>query len=107
MVVIAYSAISEYIEINNKEGVVVDALNNWFRVVNAADWANLNELKQIFNTVDYVGNDRYVFNVMGNHYRIIAMIHFKVRTVYILFIGTHKEYDKVDPLTVKYKKKKS
>jgi mRNA interferase HigB len=51
-----------------------------------------------------VGNDRYVFNIMGNNYRIIAMIHFKVRTVYILFIGTHKDYNKIDAKTINYKK---
>lgn len=84
--------------------MVIDALNNWYRVVVACEWANLNEVKQVFNTVDYVGNDRYVFNVLGNHYRIIVMVHFSIRTVYILFIGAHKEYNTVEASTVLYKK---
>jgi mRNA interferase HigB len=51
-----------------------------------------------------VGNDRYVFNVRGNTYRLIALIIFRVRTVYILFVGTHQEYDEVDAATVTFKK---
>jgi mRNA interferase HigB len=50
----------------------------------------------MFGYVDAVGNDLYVFNIKGNEYRLIARIIFRVRTVYIKFIGTHKEYDKVN-----------
>jgi mRNA interferase HigB len=50
----------------------------------------------MFNTVDAAGNDRYVFNVRGNTYRIVAIIKFKARTVYIRFVGTHAAYDKID-----------
>jgi mRNA-degrading endonuclease HigB of HigAB toxin-antitoxin module len=47
-----------------------------------------------------VGNDRYVFNIKGNKYRLVAMIFFNIRTVYIRFIGTHTEYDKIDCSTI-------
>lgn len=57
-------------------------------------------MKKTFNSVDAVGNDRYVFNIKGNSYRIVAMIFFDIRTIYIRFVGTHKEYDKVDCKTV-------
>jgi len=53
-------------------------------------------MRQIFNSVDAVGNDLYVFNIKGNNYRLIVRIIFRVRTIYIKFIGTHKEYDKVN-----------
>lgn len=53
-------------------------------------------MKQTFNSVDSVGNDRYVFNVGGNKYRIVAMIHFSKRTVYLRFVGTHAQYDGID-----------
>jgi len=106
MIVISYSNIREYTEKNKVNRIVADALNNWYKVVISCDWSNLDEIKQIFNTVDYVGNDRYVFNVLGNNYRIIAMIHFKVRTVYILFIGTHAAYNKVDAREVRFIKSK-
>lgn len=68
------------------------------------DFANFNELRMIFNSVDAVGNDRYVFNIRGNRYRLIALIHFDVRTVYILFVGTHGEYDKINAATIQFKK---
>lgn len=93
--------------INNFTAEHADAetpLKDWYEVAKNADWKNFNEMKQTFNSVDSVGNDRYVFNIKGNSYRLIAMIIFKVRTVFILFIGTHKEYDKINASEVVYKK---
>ena len=52
-------------------------------------------IKQTFNSVDYVGNNRFVFNVKGNDYRLVAIISFNAKKVYIRFIGTHAEYDKI------------
>lgn len=71
------------------------ALNNWYQIVKEVDWGNFNDVKNTFGSVDAVGNDRYVFNIKGNDYRLIAMIFFDKRTVYIRFIGTHAEYDKL------------
>ena len=48
------------------------------------------------NSVDYVGNDRFVFNIKGNDYRLVAMILFAAKKVFIRWIGTHKEYDNKD-----------
>ncbi len=76
------------------------ALNEWYAVVKAADWNSLADIKQTYNSVDYVGNDRYVFNIKGNHYRIVAMIFFDKRTLFIRFVGTHAEYDKIDCSTI-------
>ncbi len=73
-----------------------DALDDWYRKARLADWTNFQDIKQTFNSVDYAGNDRYVFNIKGNKYRLVALIHFNRRTLYIRFIGTHKEYDKID-----------
>ena len=67
-------------------------------------FANFNELRKIFNSVDSVGNDRYVFNIKGNHYRLNALIHFDIRIVYILFVGTHAKYDRINAATIKFKK---
>jgi mRNA interferase HigB len=93
MVVISYQTVREFIE-NHPQ--VEDALNNWYIITEKSDCANFHEIKKMFNTVDSVGNGLYVFDIKGNHYRLIARIIFRVRTVYIKFIGTHKEYDKVD-----------
>jgi mRNA interferase HigB len=79
-------------------------LDNWYELTTNADWKSFNEMKNTFNSVDAVGNDRYVFNVKGNNYRLVALIIFKVRTVFILFIGTHKEYDKINASTVVFRK---
>ena len=79
-------------------------LEDWYDLVKNADWKNFNEMRNTFNSVDAVGNDRYVFNIKGNTYRLIALILFNVRTVFILFIGSHKEYDKIDAAKVAYKK---
>jgi len=80
------------------------ALGKWYEEAKSADWKNFTELKNTFNTADHVGNDRYVFDIKGNQYRLIALIIFKVRTVFILFIGTHKEYDKVKASKITFRK---
>ncbi len=80
------------------------ALEKWYDETKAANWKNFADVKKTFNTADSVGNDRYVFDIKGNQYRLIALIIFKVRTVFILFIGTHQEYDKNKAGEVTYKK---
>ncbi len=80
------------------------ALEEWYHHVAAADWANGAAVRQSFNSADYVGNERFVFNIRGNHYRLIASINFSVRTIYIKFIGTHREYDAIDAATVVFTK---
>ncbi|HTM66955.1 MAG TPA: type II toxin-antitoxin system HigB family toxin [Flavipsychrobacter sp.] len=55
---------------------------DWYHKTELSDWSNYHEMKQTFNSVDGIGNDRYVFNVGGNKYRIVAMIHFSKRTLY-------------------------
>ena len=92
MVVISYRILREYGK-KNKESF--EALTTWYNITQKADWAHFHEVKAIFNSVDSVGNDLYVFNIRGNHVRVIVRILFKVRTVYVKFIGTHAEYDKV------------
>lgn len=66
------------------------------RIVEAADWGSLADIRQDFNSVDYVKNDRYVFNIKGNQYRLVAMIHFRVRSLYVRFVGSHAEYNKIN-----------
>jgi mRNA interferase HigB len=101
MVVMSRAPLRQFIERDLYSG---EALVEWYTKVMAADWKNFNEVKKTFNTCDYVGNDRYVFNIMGNQYRVVALIIFRKRTLFILFIGTHKEYDKIDAAQITYKK---
>ena len=71
-------------------------LNRWYELMEAGDFGDFLSLKTQFNSCDFVGNDRFVFNISGNRYRLIAMIHFSKRTVYIRFIGTHRQYDNIE-----------
>lgn len=78
-----------------KHADVETALNLWFHVVTTKKWKNFNDVKQTINSVDYVGNHRFVFNIKGNDYRLISIISFNAQKVYIRFIGTHGDYDKI------------
>ena len=72
-----------------------DALSRWVEVVGNAKWTNHNELKADYPSADYVGNKRYVFNIKGNHYRLVIAVVFIADIIEIRFIGTHAEYDKI------------
>lgn len=93
MVIISYGALRDFFQIHADSK---DALNNWYRLVAQADWSNYHEMKEMYNSVDAIGNDRFVFNIRGNNYRLVALIFFNTRTVFIRFVGTHKDYDKID-----------
>jgi mRNA interferase HigB len=97
MVIISYGTIREFYE---KHPESEDALNNWYRLTLASEWSNFHQAKKVFNSIDAVGNDRFVFNIRGNNYRLIAMIFFDIRTVFIRYIGLHKDYDKIDASTI-------
>lgn len=73
-----------------------NAIERWIEIIQSAEWKNHNELKSNFLSVDYVGNDRYVFNIKGNKYRIIAVVVFFAGRLYIRFVGTHADYDRID-----------
>lgn len=70
-------------------------LENWYRMVKKEQWTCFTDIKKTFNTVDNVGNKRYVFNIKGNDYRIVTIIQFTIKAVLIRFVGTHTQYDKI------------
>lgn len=72
----------------------------WFRQVRSADWASPADVKRAVRTASILKDGRVVFNIAGNKYRIVAWINYPYRVVYIRFIGTHRQYDKVDAQTV-------
>lgn len=76
------------------------ALQSWLKTVKKAQWKNFADVKRDFNTADSVGNQHYVFNIRGNNHRLIVVIQFTIHWVYIRFIGTHKEYDKINASTI-------
>lgn len=72
-----------------------DALEDWYTKTEEAEWHNLADMRHTFNSVDYVGNQHYVFNIKGNDYRLVVVVRFTPQQVLIRFIGTHAEYDKI------------
>ena len=75
-------------------------LTEWYIKVCRANWNSFNDIRNDFNSVDYVGNQRYVFNIKGNHYRLVVAIKFTPKIVYIRFVGTHDEYNQIDVSTI-------
>lgn len=72
------------------------ALEEWYTKTSKASWESFADVKRDFNSVDSIGNQRFVFNIKGNDYRLVAVVKFKIKMVFIRFVGTHKEYDKTD-----------
>lgn len=71
------------------------ALSEWFEKTREANWRSFADVKKSFNSVDNLGNKRYVFNIKGNDFRLVVLIVFTPKTVYIRFVGTHAEYEKI------------
>lgn len=76
------------------------ALQTWVKNVRAANWKNAADVRNFDRTVDSIGDQRYVFNIKGNHHRLVVVIKFTVEFVLVRFIGTHAEYDKIDCKTI-------
>jgi mRNA interferase HigB len=72
----------------------------WYRQVRSADWATPADVKRAIRTASILKDGRVVFNVAGNKYRIVVWINFPYRVAYIRFIGTHRQYDRIDAQTV-------
>jgi len=73
------------------------AFATWLTALNNADWETLNDVKETYNSADIIGENRIVFNIGGNNYRMICTYHFGEQMVhlYIKWIGTHAEYDRL------------
>ena len=82
-----------------------NALLEWYSELVITDFKSFNELKKVYGNASLVGDNRVVFNIMGNHYRLVVRILFEYRSMQIKWFGTHAEYDKIDVATVNYKKR--
>lgn len=97
MRIISEKKIRDYYEQEPKSKV---ALLYWVAVVKRASWLNASDVKRDFVSVDAIGKQRYVFNIGGNKYHLVVVVQFAHQCLYIRFVGTHKEYDKIDCLTI-------
>ena len=68
----------------------------WFAEAKAAKWTSPQDVKKQYANASVIANNRVVFNIKGNDYRLIVAIAYKAQYIYVKFIGTHAEYDKVD-----------
>ncbi len=68
----------------------------WYREVEQEDWDMPANVKEKYRNASIVGGNRVVFNIKGSHYRLVVMINYPARIVYVRFIGTHAEYDAIN-----------
>jgi mRNA interferase HigB len=81
------------------------ALQEWYYELIKCEFRNFNELKRVYGSASMVGDDRVVFNIMGNKFRLVVRIVFEFKAIQVKWFGTHKEYDKVDVTNIQFKKR--
>ncbi len=96
MRVIALSTLRDYFEGHASRRDAQDAALAWYRHVLQADWSTPAEVKADFGSASILRDGRVVFNIAGNRYRIVVWINYRFRIVYVRFIGSHREYDRID-----------
>ena len=71
-------------------------LQAWFREAANADWSSPAAIKAAYHSASIVANNRVVFNIAGNKYRLVVKVNYAYRVMYIRFVGTHRQYDKIE-----------
>jgi mRNA interferase HigB len=101
MRIIALKTLKWYIE---KYPQAAGALKSWNEEISEADWKTPNDLKEQFGKASLIGKKRVIFNIHGNMFRLIVDVEYKFKLVFIVWFGTHKEYDKIDANAIKFDK---
>jgi mRNA interferase HigB len=99
MRIIAFRTLREFFEKPEYSDSEV-LLRAWYHDAKTAGWKGSNELKQQYKNASIVGDGRVVFNIKGNDYRLVVAIDYEFQVILIRFIGTHKQYDKIDAKTI-------
>lgn len=100
MRIIALSTLKAFWENKPEYADAIDPALAWYRFTLKTDWATPGDVKQDFKNASILKDGRVVFNIAGNKYRLVAWINYPYRVVYIRFIGTHAQYDKIDVQTI-------
>ena len=95
MRIVSHRKLKEFYESPGREDSRV-ALERWYDIAELAEWNGLGDIRRDFPSADYVGNQHYVFNIKGNKYRLIIVAKFVMGYIFIRFVGTHSEYDRID-----------
>jgi mRNA interferase HigB len=74
----------------------------WYNEVSKKEFNNFNELKEVYGNASVVNNQRVVFNIKGNDFRLVVSVNFRRLACYVIWFGTHTEYDKIDVETIQY-----
>jgi mRNA interferase HigB len=101
MRIIKESTLTGYCK-QNKYHQAEESVKAWIYEVRFSTWNNANELKAKYGNASIISSKRVVFNIKGNDYRLIVDIEYKLKIVFVVWFGTHKEYDKIDTKTVSY-----
>lgn len=72
------------------------AMTEWYTTASDARWRDFAELKRTFNSADYVADVKVVFDVGGNKYRLVGLVGYRTQRLFVLFVGTHADYDRID-----------
>jgi len=97
MRIIAKRTLKEFWE---KHRECEQALLSWYKVAKLAKWKNFKEVKEQFGTCKNLGQDRIIFKIKGNNYRLVVKITYINQIIWIRFIGTHKEYDSINAKSI-------
>lgn len=100
MRIISVAALKRFVERKPSCADAGDPAMAWYRQVKSADWATPADVKRDLRTASILRDGRVVFNIAGNKYRIVVWINYPYRVVYIRFVGTHRQYDRIDPQTI-------
>ncbi len=72
------------------------SLRAWYMEAKRGNWSNAHQIKRVYGTASIIGNERIVFNICGNKYRLVVAVKYDFKIFYIRFIGTHSQYDSID-----------
>ena len=72
------------------------SLRAWYAEAKKGDWSSSHQIKRVYGTASVIGNERVIFNICGNKYRLVVAIKYEFKIFYIRFIGTHSQYDSID-----------
>ena len=75
-------------------------LRSWYAAASRASWRSPADVKAAYRNASFIANSRIVFNIKGNEYRLVVAVHYNRGMMFIRFIGTHREYDKIDAATI-------
>lgn len=75
-------------------------LDDWYRLASRSEWRTPADIKMLFRSADILAENRVVFNIGGNDFRLVVKVEYGLQMVFVRFVGTHAEYDKIDATTI-------